>query len=168
METLTTHPETTPAAIGNEPFMSADDLAAYSARMRAAKAMKEIEGQDRAGKAREELVKQLAEPVAVTPETIGEITQRLLHKLRIAAEQGQKELLVMRFPNLMCSDKGRAINNGEAGWSETLTGRPRQAYEFWRDRLHPAGYGLKAMVVDWPDGMPGDIGFFLTWKAAQA
>ncbi|AWB23052.1 hypothetical protein DA075_20870 [Methylobacterium currus] len=166
METLTTTPAANPAVIGNEPFMSADDLAAYSARMRAAKVMKEMEGQDRAGKAREELIKQLAEPLAVTPEKVAEITQSLLHKLRIAAEQGQKELLVMRFPNLMCSDKGRAINNAEAGWAETLTGRPRQAYEFWRDRLQPAGYGLKALVVDWPDGMPGDIGFFLTWKPA--
>jgi hypothetical protein len=153
--------------IGNEPFMSADDLAAYSARMRAAKALKDMEGQDHALKAREELVKQLSQPIEVTPETVHEITQRLLDKLRIAAEQGQKELLVMRFPNLLCSDKGRAINNAEAGWAETLTGRPRQAYEFWRDRLHPAGYGLKAMIVDWPDGMPGDVGLFLTWETTR-
>ncbi|ACL61655.1 hypothetical protein [Methylobacterium nodulans] len=164
METLTTKPE---SEIGNDPFMSAADLAAYSARMRAAKAMKEMEGQDRAGKARAELVKRLSEPVEVTPEKVQEITKALLHKLRIAAEQGQKELLVMRFPNLMCTDKGRAINNAEAGWPETLTGRPRQAYEFWRDRLHPAGYGLKAMIVDWPDGVPGDVGFFLTWEATR-
>ncbi|ACA16068.1 conserved hypothetical protein [Methylobacterium sp. 4-46] len=161
METLTTKPD---AVIGNDPFMSADDLAAYSARMRAAKALKEMEGQDRATKARTELAKQLAEPLDLTPEKLSEITQRLLHKLRIAAEQGQKELLVMRFPNLICTDKGRAINGAEAGWAETLTGRPRQAYEFWRDRLQPAGYGLKAMIVDWPDGMPGDVGFFLTWE----
>ncbi|WP_018260541.1 hypothetical protein [Methylobacterium sp. WSM2598] len=159
--------QTTTVTLASEPFMSADDLAAYSARMRAAKALKELEGQDRAALAREELVKQLSVPIPVTPEKLHEITQRLLDKLRIAAEQGQKELLVMRFPNLMCTDKGRAINNAEAGWAETLTGRPRQAYEFWRDRLHPAGYGLKAMIVDWPDGMPGDVGFFLTWESTR-
>ncbi|MFE1598769.1 hypothetical protein [Methylobacterium sp. ID0610] len=161
METLTTKPA---AELGNEPFMFAADLDAYSTRMKAAKAVREMEGQDRAGQARAELIKRLSEPVAVTPEKVHEITQTLLHKLRIAAEQGQKELLVMRFPNLMCSDKGRAINNAEAGWPETLTGRPRQAYEFWRERLHPAGYGLKAMIVDWPDGVPGDVGLFLTWE----
>ncbi|MBY0298896.1 MAG: hypothetical protein K2X71_23145 [Methylobacterium sp.] len=164
---METHSTKAHMEIGNEPFMSADDLAAYSARMRAAKALKDMEGQDHALKAREELVKQLSQPIEVTPETVHEITQRLLDKLRIAAEQGQKELLVMRFPNLLCSDKGRAINNAEAGWAETLTGRPRQAYEFWRDRLHPAGYGLKAMIVDWPDGMPGDVGLFLTWETTR-
>ncbi|WP_407529520.1 hypothetical protein [Methylobacterium oryzisoli] len=164
METQTTKD---PIEIGNDPFMSADDLAAYSARMRAAKALKDMEGQDHAAKAREALVKQLSEPIEVTPEKVHEITQRLLDKLRIAAEQGQKELLVMRFPNLLCSDKGRAINNAEAGWAETLTGRPRQAYEFWRDRLHPIGYGLKATIVDWPDGMPGDVGLFLTWETTR-
>ena len=33
--------------------------------------------------------------------------------------------------------------------------------EFWRDHLQPEGYTLRAMVVDWPEGMPGDIGFFV-------
>ncbi|AWN51039.1 hypothetical protein [Methylobacterium sp. 17Sr1-1] len=164
MEAQTTQPA---ANLGNEPFMSADDLDAYSARVKAAKAMKEVEGQDRAGKAREALVKELAEPVELTPEKVHEITQMLLHRLRIAAEQGKKELLVMRFPNLMCTDKGRAINNAEPGWPATLTGRPRQAYEFWHERLHPAGYGLRAMIVDWPDGMPGDVGLFLTWETTR-
>lgn len=165
MVTLATKPR---SDLGNEPFMSAADLAAYSARMRASKALKEMEGQDRASKERARLVEQLSEPVEVTPAKVDEITKRLLHKLRIAAEHGQKELLVMRFPNLMCTDHGRAINNSETGWHETLTGRPRQAYEFWRDRLNPAGYGLKAMIVDWPDGVPGDVGFFLTWARSRA
>ena len=42
-----------------------------------------------------------------------------------------------------------------------------QAFEFWRDHLQPEGYGLKAMIVDWPEGLPGDIGFFLTWDDAK-
>jgi hypothetical protein len=42
-----------------------------------------------------------------------------------------------------------------------------QAFEFWRDHLQPQGYGLKAMIVDWPQGLPGDIGFFLTWGDAK-
>ena len=52
-------------------------------------------------------------------------------------------------------------------WPETLTGRPRQAYEFWRDQLRPAGYRLKAMIVEWPGGLPGDVGFFLQWGEAK-
>ena len=49
-------------------------------------------------------------------------------------------------------------------WPETLTGRPRQAYEFWKEHLQPQKYKLKAMIVDWPGGLPGDVAFFLSWS----
>ncbi|GJE43795.1 hypothetical protein [Methylobacterium soli] len=162
MEALKTKPQTE-HELGDESFMSAAELGAYTAKLKAAKGMRDLQTEDRVSKARAELIKTLSETIEVTPQKVHEITKSLLHKLRIAAEQGKNELLVMRFPNVMCSDGGRAINNSETGWPETLTGRPRQAFEFWRDRLQPAGYGLKAMIVDWPDGMPGDVGFFLTW-----
>jgi hypothetical protein len=64
----------------------------------------------------------------------------------------------------MCTDRGRRINNSEAGWEQTLEGRPKLGYEFWRERLQPLGFGLKAEVLEYPGGMPGDIGFILTWK----
>lgn len=154
--------------LGDETFMSAADLRAYTDRLRTTKAMEAMQAEDGVDKARADLIKTLSETIEVTPQKESEITTSLLHKLRVAAEQGKKELLVMRFPNVMCDDGGRAINNSEAGWPETLTGRPRQAYEFWRDRLQSAGYGLKAMIVEWPDGIPGDVGFFLTWEARRA
>lgn len=164
METPTLQPS--PAVeLGDEPFMSAADLAGYAAGIRNARALKEREGLDRADEAQAALVQRLAEPVALTPEKVHEITGTLLHRLRVAAEQGKRELQVMRFPNALCTDGGRAINNVETDWPETLTGRPRQAFEFWRDRLRPNGYGLRAMIVDWPHGLPGDIAFFLTWEA---
>ncbi|QDI83274.1 hypothetical protein E8E01_24095 [Methylorubrum populi] len=163
MEALKTKP-TAEHALGDETFMSAAELGAYTAELKGAKAR---QAGDRVDKARAELIERLSEPVELTPKTVHDITQSLLHKLRIAAEQGNNELLVMRFPDVMCSDGGRAINNFEKDWPDTLTGRPRQAFEFWRDRLRPAGYGLKAMIVDWPDGMPGDAGLFLTWETRR-
>ncbi|MEE7504771.1 hypothetical protein ACLBXO_25965 [Methylobacterium sp. C33D] len=163
MEALKTKPPTD-LELADETFMSAAELGAYTAKLKAAKAMKDIKAEDQASKARAELIKTLSKTIELTPERVHEITRPLLHKLRIAAEQGKNELLVMRFPNAMCSDGGRAINNTESDWPDTLTGRPRQAYEFWRERLQPLGYGLSAMIVDWPDGMPGDVGFFLTWE----
>lgn len=166
METPTPQPASTFAS-GDTPFMSAADLAGYAASLRTAQAMREREGLDRADKAQADLIKRLSEPVELTPEKVQEITATLLHRLRIAAEQGKKELQVMRFPNALCTDAGRAINNVEGNWPETLTGRPRQAFEFWRDRLQPSGYGLRAMIVDWPHGLPGDVAFFLTWESAQ-
>ena len=159
---------TTPAGaqeLGDESFMSATDLRAYMTEMDMANASKEIDRMDRAEKARQELMKSLS--TEVPPEKLPEVKASLLHKLRSAAQRGGRELMVMRFPTALCTDKGRAINNAEAGWPETLTGRPRQAYEFWRDQLRPAGYRLKAMIVEWPGGLPGDVGFFLQWGEAK-
>jgi hypothetical protein len=157
-----THPNAT-RELDDESFMTADDLRNYMNATMAAKASKELDAMDKADKAKEQLIKTLSAPIDVTPEKRNEITSSLLFKLRKAAERGETELLVMRFPHELCTDKGRAINNSEAGWPETLTGRPRQAFELWRDHLRPAGYRLNATIVDWPGGLPGDVGFFLAW-----
>ena len=149
--------------LDDETFMSASDLRNYMTDMEMAKASKSIQGMDRAEKARQDLTKRLAEPIDLTPERLKEILQPLKAKLRLAAERGQTELMVMRFPNGICTDKGRAINNADPSWPETLTGRPRQAYELWRDQLRDAGFKLSAMIIEWPGGLPGDVGFFLKW-----
>jgi len=49
--------------LGDETFMSAADLRTYMTEMQMARATKSIDGMDRAGKAREALIKQMAEPV---------------------------------------------------------------------------------------------------------
>jgi hypothetical protein len=149
--------------LGDESFMSAADLRNYMTDMRMAQAMKSVDGMDKAGKARDELIKRMAEPIDLTPERLKEIVHVLQTKLRAAAARGQTELLVMRFPNALCTDKGRAINNADPEWPETLTGRPRQAYELWRDQLRSAGFRLVALIIDWPGGLPGDVGLFLKW-----
>jgi len=165
MEAVATKPLDTPKAdqLGDETFMSASDLRDYMTEMEMARVSKELERMSRADKARDGLLKQLAEPVDLTPERRRQIVQSLQVKLRAAAECGSSELMVMRFPTALCTDMGRAINNGDKDWPETLTGRPRQAYELWRDQLRPAGFNLSAMIVEWPGGLPGDVGFFLRW-----
>ena len=147
--------------LGDESFMSAAELRAYMTEMEMSQALKEVGAMDRAEKARNELIKSLS--AEVSPEKLLEVKASLLLKLRSAAKRGVSELMVMRFPCALCTDHGRAINNTESNWPETLTGRPRQAYEFWREQLQPAGYRLKAMIVEWPGGLPGDVGFFLQW-----
>ncbi|QFR34461.1 hypothetical protein [Ancylobacter sp. TS-1] len=151
------------AELGDESFMSATDLRGYMDQIAASRADQAVEAMDRARRAKDDLAKTLAEPIDLTPAKLHEITQTLLIKLRAAAERGETEIMVMRFPNSLCTDHGRAINNTEERWPETLTGRPRQAYELWRDHLKSAGYGLAAMIVEWPNGMPGDVGLFLNW-----
>src|SRR5262245_61096152 len=80
-----------------------------------------------------------------------------------AVANGLTEVLVIRFPNSLCTDKGRAINQQEPGWEQTLTGLPKELYDFWDRQLRPLGYKLRFQVVDWPGGMPGDIGITLKW-----
>jgi hypothetical protein len=149
--------------LGDESFMSAADLRGYMDKVTLAKMNEAVEAMDRARHAKEELAKTLSQPIDLTPAKLQEITETLLIKLRAAAERGENEIMVMRFPNTLCSDHGRAVNNADTSWPDTLTGRPRQAYELWRDHLRAAGYGLSAMIVEWPNGMPGDVGMFLTW-----
>jgi hypothetical protein len=80
-----------------------------------------------------------------------------------AVNNGQTEVFVGRFPNQLCTDHGRAINQAEPGWEKTLTGLPKELYEFWEKHLRPRGYRLKCQIVDFPGGMPGDVGFTLAW-----
>ncbi len=149
--------------LADESFISADELRNYMHQQEAAKINKELAAMDEAEKAKAELIKKLAEPVELTPEALREIAQNLVHKIRLAAERGETEIMIMRFPNALCTDKGRAINNGDENWPDSLTGRPRQAYELWRDHLRQAHYKFKALIVDWPNGVPGDVGLFISW-----
>ena len=80
-----------------------------------------------------------------------------------AVASGLTEVLVMRFPNSLCTDRGRAINQQEPGWETTLTGLPKELYDFWDRQLRPLGYKLKVQIIDFPDGMPGDVGMSLKW-----
>ena len=89
--------------------------------------------------------------------------RHLLHEARTAAEQGRKEFLLLRFPSELCSDGGRAVNVPDPGWPATLRGEAAEIYLRWSHDLKPQGFHLSARVVDFPDGMLGDIGLFLVW-----
>jgi hypothetical protein len=80
-----------------------------------------------------------------------------------AVSNGKTEVQVIRFPNQLCTDRGRAINQQEPGWENTLTGRPKEIYQLWAKYFRPRGYKLRVEVVDFPGGIPGDIGMTLKW-----
>jgi hypothetical protein len=92
-----------------------------------------------------------------------DVFERVSRVVKSAAERGEREVLAIRFPSEYCTDRGRAINNFEPGWPETLTGFAQRAYEFFRKELEPRGYKLRAQVMDFPGGVPGDVGIFLKW-----
>jgi hypothetical protein len=92
-----------------------------------------------------------------------EAKARVTLAVRRAAERGEKELQVMRFSSEFCTDQGRAINSFEPNWPETLTGFAKEAYDAWDQHLRPLGYKLRAQILDYPGGMPGDVGMILYW-----
>ena len=92
-----------------------------------------------------------------------EVFERLSRVIKGAAERGEREVLVIRFPSEYCTDGGRAINSFEANWPETLTGFAKRAFEFWQKELQPQGYKVRAQIMDFPGGMPGEVGLFLRW-----
>jgi hypothetical protein len=81
-----------------------------------------------------------------------------------AVKNGQTEVQVFRFPNELCTDHGRAINQMEPGWESTLTGVPRHVYELWHKYFRSRGYKLRVQIVDWTGGVPGDIAMTLSWQ----
>jgi len=145
---------------GAGPF-SAADIKRRMAEREAAKAAEELRRMREQEEKQKAVMAEFHKPPERTPEQLLHFVQQLVSH---AAEAGQTEVQVYRFPNELCSDRGRRINNSEPGWEGTLEGRPKAAYEFWHDHLRPLGFHLKAEVLEYPGGMPGDIGFFLTWK----
>jgi len=86
-----------------------------------------------------------------------------LHQARQAAEHGQPEYLLLRFPSQLCRDGGRAINANEPTWPASLRGEAAELYLRWERDLKPRGFQLAARVLEFPRGIPGDIGLFLVW-----
>ena len=106
------------------------------------------------------LLDKITKPSGVSDE---EAMKRVAVIVQRAVSNGLTEVQVYRFPNKLCTDNGRAINQQEAGWETTLTGLPKEMYEFWQRRLQPLGYKLRVQIIDFPGGMPGDVGITLKW-----
>jgi len=106
------------------------------------------------------LIDRLSKPSGLSDE---EVMKKAALIIERAAKSGLTEVEVHRFPNTLCTDRGRAINQQEPGWEQTLVGIPREIYEFWDRRLRPLGYKLRAQIVDFSGGVPGDVGITLKW-----
>ena len=87
----------------------------------------------------------------------------LVQQARQAAERGAKEFMLLSFPSQLCSDGGRAVNVAEADWPATLRGEAAEIYLRWEHDLKPHGFRLATRVLNFPGGIPGDIGLFLNW-----
>ncbi len=89
--------------------------------------------------------------------------RQLVHQAHDAAAKGEREFMLLRFPSGLCSDGGRAINSEQTGWPQTLRGEAAEMFLRWEQDLKPQGFPITARVLDFPGGMPGDVGLFLDW-----
>lgn len=107
--------------------------------------------------------------------------QAVLARIKVAFERGESELMLTSFPSSFCTDRGRAVNNVDATpinkpkpgaapdverepeWLATLPKGARLVYEYWKTNLKPGGFGFSARIINFPGGMPGDVGLFFSW-----
>ena len=125
----------------------------------AEKASEEMRRRAREETEKKALIDRLSKPSGLSDE---EVMKKAAAIIERAAKNGLTEVQVYRFPNTLCTDRGRAINQQEPGWEKTLTGIPKEIYEFWDRCLRPLEYKLRVQIVDYPGGVPGR-----RWHVAQ-
>lgn len=143
----------------DESFFSAAELRAFMAAQETARLEAERKTKAEAEAAHRAYIDSLKKPVEITEAHV----RRGEAMIRAAAAEGHHELMIFRFPHELCDDNGVAINNFDPDWPKTLIGTAKSVYDAWDTHIRPRGYGLRAQVLEYPDGMIGDIGLFLTW-----
>jgi hypothetical protein len=144
----------------NDLLPSAKDCMKKIAEAEAEKASEYMRRQVAADAEKRALMERFEKPSGVSDE---ERLKRAAMIIKRAVDNGLTEVLVGRFPNTLFTDHGRAINQLEPGWENTMTGLPKELFQFWEKHLKPRGYRLRCQIVDWPGGVPGDIGMTLAW-----
>src|SRR3954452_17491462 len=144
-----------------------DDLIPSAKEIQKQAALKEAEKADEIAKRlvaaeaeKRALIENLSKPSGLSEEEKVQLASTVIQR---AVRNGLSEVQVYRFPHSLCSDRGRAINQMEKGWEKTLTGMAKEIYQLWADYLQPRGYRIRYQIIDFPGGIPGDIGIVVSW-----
>ena len=147
--------------------LNIDDLIPNAKKIQQEAALKEAEkAQEYATRAaaaeaeKRALIERLGQPSGKSEEQKIQLASTIIQR---AVRNGLTEVMVYRFPNTLCTDRGRAINQMEAGWEKTLTGIPKEIFQLWTDYLKPRGYRIQYQILEFPGGVPGDIGVTIAW-----
>jgi hypothetical protein len=89
--------------------------------------------------------------------------ESLLSAIHAEAGRDAAKHLALRVPCGICTDDGRMINSAQPGWPATLRGEAADLYRLWETVLKPKGFQMWAEILDFPNGMPGDVGLTLSW-----
>lgn len=139
---------------------NAKEIQKQAALKEAQKAAEHSKREAAAEAEKQKLIEKLSKPSGLTEEQKVKLAASVIQR---AVRNGMTEVQVYRFPNSLCTDRGRAINQMEKGWETTLTGIPKEIFQLWSDYLKPRGYRIRYQIIDFPGGMPGDIGIIISW-----
>jgi hypothetical protein len=141
--------------------------------------------------AEEQLQRRKEEEIAVFRKRLEnlELTETViesgLYRIRRAFERGETELMISSFPSSFCTDGGRAIGNAGAPpinkptkeelaaraekpeWVATLPAGVGKVFDYWKANLRPGGFSFSARIINYPGGMPGDVGIFFGWPKSS-
>jgi hypothetical protein len=144
----------------DELLPTAKEIQKQAAIKEAAKADEHLRRTAAAEAEKHALIEKLSQPSGLSEDQKIQLASTVIQR---AVRNGLSEVQVYRFPNTLCTDRGRAINQQEAGWEKTLTGIPLEIFQLWSQYLKPRGYRIRYQIVDFPGGMPGDISITIAW-----
>ena len=144
----------------DELLPTAGDIMKKLALAEAEEAAKQARALAEAEAEKQALLDHFKKPSGISDE---EGIRRAVKIIERAVSNGLTEVQVCRFPSKLCTDYGRAINQQEPGWEITLTGFPKEIHQLWAKYFRERGYKLRVEIVDFPGGMPGDVGMTLKW-----
>ena len=107
------------ATSSDDDFPSAKECMKTIAVAEAEKASEYMRRQSAAEAEKRALMERFEKPSGVSDE---ERLKRAKAIIQRAVNNGLTEVQVIRFPNSLCTDNGRAINQMEPGWENTLVG----------------------------------------------
>ena len=109
------------------PLPSAKELMERAAQKEAEKAAEAMRLQAKADAEKKALIERLQQPSGISDEEALRCVKVIIER---AVNNGLTQVQVYRFPNTLCTDRGRAINQQETDFASTLTGLPRKVYDF--------------------------------------
>ena len=139
---------------------TAQDLQAKIAQVEGEKASAAIRAHAAAEAEKQAFLDRISKPSGLSDDQVIEKATVIISR---AVENGLTSVQVFRFPNHLCTDNGRAIDQAEPGWEKTLTGIPKELFQFYERQLKSHGYQMKYEIIDRPGGIRGDVGVFLSW-----
>jgi hypothetical protein len=88
---------------------------------------------------------------------------RMSLHLLVATDNG-RAIISAGVPPINKPSKEEVARQAEQpDWLLTLPSGVHQVFDYWKANLKPGGFKFEARIINYPGGMPGDVGLFFSW-----